>query len=635
MDTLVSNAVHKFISALFHPRFPSISDSSWETTLTCTEPDLDAKRSRGLLALYSYLEQSLVRATRMTQGPPDLGPLREVILSDEVLERLLLKAGVCDSCGGPASEQVGRAFFVFADMVIMDRGVEEFASWFSDIFDPIISVAFEACVGCQLESAGSSLTKRLSLVYQGTPSKRRRTSLESSAPSPLIFTLSILQRLRQRQMLSTCGHFPGAIALLLASAKDQDLESDLAEQTAQRRIFSSPATSPATLFSSPPLASSTPRAPRTSTIPFNPTQDYASQLYHNSPPRIIYSTAWSRPVSAALPYNTAAPPPLLSSVPSDPNTTSMSEFQTRHTSAVSVPSATASHPIPVYVSPDDYPQSPVMSTISSSCGVQTHSNSIRDDSQHSIISISPELHTPPVPSIPSDVGVVDVFTAQFPINSTSSLCSAKVAQETQNLDRDFAAVVFIIETIDMVKRGELLPTLSVAAATAATVTTTTTTATVTRPAEAKATRSAVDGKTETRPSRGEVLRTLLWATRPAQQGNAVDARSNATKPVTRKADPDNTKKSGLDVQNDIPKKTSAKKFSSNKSDAGAETAAADTNKARKRKIRARSILFASRRRKPLVELANIPENILPPSFGKFPASLLCSVDSTALASYAD
>lgn len=65
MDILISAAILKSLNAPFF--FSSISDLSWETTLACTERDLDAKRSCGLLALYSYLQQSLIR---VAQNPP-------------------------------------------------------------------------------------------------------------------------------------------------------------------------------------------------------------------------------------------------------------------------------------------------------------------------------------------------------------------------------------------------------------------------------------------------------------------------------------------------------------------------------------------------------------------------------------
>jgi hypothetical protein len=75
MDIIVSNAVHDFLSsAPFYLRFPSlINDRIWDTALACTERELDAKRSYGLLALYSYLELALIRATKRLQDPPVRG----------------------------------------------------------------------------------------------------------------------------------------------------------------------------------------------------------------------------------------------------------------------------------------------------------------------------------------------------------------------------------------------------------------------------------------------------------------------------------------------------------------------------------------------------------------------------------
>jgi hypothetical protein len=50
--------------------------------------------------------------------------LCEVILSDDVLARLLLNGGACDPNASQENEQASRALLVFVQMVIIDRGVE-------------------------------------------------------------------------------------------------------------------------------------------------------------------------------------------------------------------------------------------------------------------------------------------------------------------------------------------------------------------------------------------------------------------------------------------------------------------------------------------------------------------------------
>ncbi|KAJ6609199.1 hypothetical protein B0H10DRAFT_483987 [Mycena sp. CBHHK59/15] len=144
IETRVSNAVHDFISsASLVLRFPPVSNSTWETTLAHTQQELSAMRSHGLLALYSCLAQALIGAIERRDFLHDLKPLCECILSDEVLTRILVRAGVNDSY--IYAEQGGTAFLVFVAMVIMDRGAHEIVSWFSQTFDPLVSVACAAC----------------------------------------------------------------------------------------------------------------------------------------------------------------------------------------------------------------------------------------------------------------------------------------------------------------------------------------------------------------------------------------------------------------------------------------------------------------------------------------------------------
>ncbi|KAF7336725.1 hypothetical protein MVEN_02107500 [Mycena venus] len=215
MDIQASTAVNNFLSAPLHQRFPLVTDSSWDTALSCSEHDLDHKRSCGFLALHSYLEQSLVRAAGRQQDPPNLELLRELLLSDDILTRLLARAGIC---AGQDSEQASKAFLVFVEMVITDHGIKEFASWFSQTFEPIVSVAFEACRGWSYSEPATTLSvKRLVPFHNDAASKRQRTSIDSGR---LIY--AILRQLRLKQVLSTWDEPPHEIQVALGTQTDQD-----------------------------------------------------------------------------------------------------------------------------------------------------------------------------------------------------------------------------------------------------------------------------------------------------------------------------------------------------------------------------------------------------------------------------
>ncbi|KAJ7455331.1 hypothetical protein B0H11DRAFT_2067689 [Mycena galericulata] len=218
MDTLVSNAVHDVLSSpSFFLRFPTLSDRTWDTTFACTRHELDAKRSNGLLALYSFLERALIRVTERRDCPLDLESLREILLSDNILALFLVNAGVHESYAGQDSE-VGRAFLVFVEMVIMDRGVQEFGTWFAHMFHPIVSKAFEACGSCQHDLAVRSPSKRALQRENGGASKRRRTGMDASGSRTHPSALTVLHRLRQRQTLSTSNKSTSEIHVSLGAA---------------------------------------------------------------------------------------------------------------------------------------------------------------------------------------------------------------------------------------------------------------------------------------------------------------------------------------------------------------------------------------------------------------------------------
>ncbi|KAJ7761904.1 hypothetical protein DFH07DRAFT_412943 [Mycena maculata] len=215
MDTLVLNAVRTVLSSpSFRLLFPPLSDRIWEITLACTERDLDAKRSHGFLALYSLLERALIASAERRDSPPNLEPLREVILSDDVLSLFLTESGVS---AGQDSEEA-RVFLIFVEMLIMDRGFREFVSWFGDMFNPLVSAAFEFYNECQEPGASKLPSKRVLLIQSGGPSKRQRTDTsEARRPSS---TIAVLQRLRQRQILSAPDKSISEINVSLGVAKN-------------------------------------------------------------------------------------------------------------------------------------------------------------------------------------------------------------------------------------------------------------------------------------------------------------------------------------------------------------------------------------------------------------------------------
>ncbi|KAF8206282.1 hypothetical protein K438DRAFT_467702 [Mycena galopus ATCC 62051] len=202
------------------------------------------------------------------------------------------------------------------------------------------------------------------------------------------------------------------------------------------------------------------------------------------------------------------------------------EFQSRHALRIPVVPASPSpssyvvsspRRIPVYVTPNDYPQPPIsippelrtpaprgptISTPAPYNDTITHAIPIytTSDSQPSI---SPELYIPPASRFSSDFGVIDdvfggpsnyqrsfIGTSASPTPNPSGMelvdDSAVTEEEDLALDFEEAASLFISETIHMVERGELLPT-PVADATVTSIL-------------AEAERSVVDEKRETQPS---------------------------------------------------------------------------------------------------------------------------------------
>lgn len=70
MDTLIfRNQVYE---ALSRPslclQFPSLSNCAWDTTFSCTQRELDEKRSYGLLVLSVFLERACKRTAEQLEN---------------------------------------------------------------------------------------------------------------------------------------------------------------------------------------------------------------------------------------------------------------------------------------------------------------------------------------------------------------------------------------------------------------------------------------------------------------------------------------------------------------------------------------------------------------------------------------
>ncbi|KAJ7227310.1 hypothetical protein GGX14DRAFT_386011 [Mycena pura] len=246
MDTCVSAAICAFISnasSSFYLHFPFLSDHAWNSSLSCSECELDAKRSIGFMALYSSLEVALVSAAKQHHPVPDLGPLREAILSDHFLALLLITAGVSDSCSAREYEQASRAFVVFVEMVILDKGLPEFVVWFADVFDPIISVAFKAFSRPVCETPSKHPLASYDYSHSSA-SKRRRTGSDVSRTRSSTSTLDTLRRLRQRQVLSVSCSSTASLLVMLDTQTTTGTDTQSYQTTAKQEFLKAPTMTP-------------------------------------------------------------------------------------------------------------------------------------------------------------------------------------------------------------------------------------------------------------------------------------------------------------------------------------------------------------------------------------------------------
>ncbi|KAF7312433.1 hypothetical protein MIND_00256800 [Mycena indigotica] len=123
--------------------FPRLSDASWDDALASTESELAVKRSDGFFlvtALKACILAHLAQSMRLTKAKEDL---HEDVLLEPLISLLLQDAGVWERKKDEPERQACRAFFIFADLVVAERGFEEFSVWFNAMFTPII----RACIG--------------------------------------------------------------------------------------------------------------------------------------------------------------------------------------------------------------------------------------------------------------------------------------------------------------------------------------------------------------------------------------------------------------------------------------------------------------------------------------------------------
>ncbi|KAJ6576626.1 hypothetical protein DFH09DRAFT_1149889 [Mycena vulgaris] len=396
MDSLVSNAVHDFLSsAAFDLHLPSLSDVTWNTAFLCTESEFDTRRSGALSVLYAYIHQALARAAAGQDSPPNLKQLLDFILSNDILARVLVKAGVHDSYAGQENKQASRAFLVFVEMVVIDRGVPEFVSWIAQTFDPIVSVAFGASSTCQ--SAGETPSKRPLLSEDDGASKRRRIGTDIFEPARPASTFTVLQRLRRRQMLSISGIATSEILVVLDGIPTRsNLERNLAKKSGEMSAKSPPPMpQPANRVPIPAgLARMSPRAEKDT----NPRTLISYPQDHN----MAQATSIAFPVATASSFKSESTSTISAMLPCDATTTIGSSF---------VPATSRNREIP------------------------------------------------PIPAQCAITPTTQISRAP-PVASSSCLENTITNGNDPAVPKDLhqAAVLFINETIEMVKCGGLLPT---------------------------------------------------------------------------------------------------------------------------------------------------------------------------------
>nr|GAT50764.1 predicted protein [Mycena chlorophos] len=186
--------------------FPELSDKCWNEALASSEAAYAARRNDGFFvvaALQARLIAKFAGQKRLSEA--DAEDVQEDALIQRVVALLMHKAGVWRpySADHTLERNVQRAFFVFVDMVVVERGFPKAQLWFDALFSPIIAAMVDHVIEERLRVAAvQSGSKRCAASPVSGECKRRRIEADSRSakqPVPPLSTFDILLRLRQRQ----------------------------------------------------------------------------------------------------------------------------------------------------------------------------------------------------------------------------------------------------------------------------------------------------------------------------------------------------------------------------------------------------------------------------------------------------
>ncbi|KAJ7067060.1 hypothetical protein C8F01DRAFT_657735 [Mycena amicta] len=202
MDNPISDSVYQLITSAPPLYLPEISDAAWDNARASTDSELAAKRADGFFLIASLNAALLGALADQDSCASDIREqLQEDILIEPIITLLLEKAGVYshhpDEKHVERERQAYKAFAIFTEMAVADRGLEEFTGWFKEVFTPILSVIVEEFI--QQRAPQPTLKRKLPASI-GREWKRRKTDF-SSTDNRVASALDILLRLRHRQAL--------------------------------------------------------------------------------------------------------------------------------------------------------------------------------------------------------------------------------------------------------------------------------------------------------------------------------------------------------------------------------------------------------------------------------------------------
>ncbi|KAF7316749.1 hypothetical protein HMN09_00408000 [Mycena chlorophos] len=203
MDSLPASVARAVPTAF---DFPELSDKCWNEALASSEAAYAARRNDGFFvvaALQARLIAKFAGQKRLSEA--DAEDVQEDALIEPVVALLMRKAGVYrpHSADHTLERNVQRAFFVFVDMVVAERGFPKAQLWFDALFSPIVAAMVDDVIEERLRAAAvQSGSKRCAASPVSGECKRRRIEADSTSakrPVPPLSTFDILLRLRQRQ----------------------------------------------------------------------------------------------------------------------------------------------------------------------------------------------------------------------------------------------------------------------------------------------------------------------------------------------------------------------------------------------------------------------------------------------------